>query len=109
CTCSPRRDTMHPRNKLFPLVAALFVVSFAAFAQTPAPPATQPQAQQAPAQQPQAQQPQAPTADQPQMPPGRSQDTIQVPQGQQPQEPKQEGNVFVFTTKVEEVQLHATV
>ena len=84
---------MHLRNKLFPLITALVVFSLAALGQTPAP------AQQQPAQ-----------STEPQMPPGRSQDSIQMQSGQQkPQEPTQQGDVFIFRAKVEEVVLHATV
>jgi len=89
---------------LFPFVAVLVVgllfSSLGTLSQTSYPPAQQQPVQQQPAQQPPSQQP----------PPVRNQDTLQLPPGQQqPQEPKQEGNVFVFTSKVEEVILHATV
>lgn len=72
----------------------------------PATPAPQQPQQQVPQQQPQGQQPQ----NEPAQPANQPGDTVRVPAQQQGQAPdQQEGGVFIFRKKVEEVTLHATV
>lgn len=92
---------MHLRNSLFSLVLLLVAaMSVGAQAQRPAsPPNQQRQSQPAPSGQQGDIVPLEPQSQQPAPP----------PPAQQPQDPRQQGNVYVFTTKVEEVQLHATV
>jgi Ca-activated chloride channel homolog len=107
--CMQKRVTMLPRNKFLLVLVSLLALSAWLGAQTSSYPNQAPPAQ---SQQPQSPQPGTPeplpgTGDAPNQPG----DTVQVPAGsQQGKEPVRSDNgTYVFTTKVEEVALHATV
>lgn len=108
---------LRPNKFIVPLMVLVFAL--AAFAQQQqAPPSTsigsqdpmsQPPVARPPAPPPQ-QQPQQQGEQAPSRPANQPGDTVQIPQAQQGQAPDQnEGGVFVFRKRVEEVMLHATV
>ncbi len=104
-----------PRPNRFIVPLVLLVFALGALAQQQAPPSTSIGSQEPMSQPPVAEHPPTPPPSQtpqqaPSTPANQPANTVQVPSAQQGQAPDQnEGGVFVFRKKVEEVTLHATV